>query len=145
MSRRNSEFNQEHFHTQPKLFVLGRNKWTVSKVTSNVITMTSFRQSRSGSQNGFRLFYVTTTLMLRRNKVLSQLSGFPAKICLPSARIAYSEMCPIKGQHDGNRSVSEPEEDADCNSNVCKWTFCYFLSVVTAAKMRSRGTVCWGS
>ena len=59
--------------------------------------MALFRQGSSESQKGFRLSYVTTTLELRRNKVLSQLSAVPVKICLPSTRTAYSAMCPLKG------------------------------------------------
>jgi len=30
------------------------------------------------------------------NKVLSHLSGVSVKVCLPSTRAAYFEMCPIK-------------------------------------------------
>jgi len=58
------------FTLSQKLFVTRRNKLTFSMVTINVFTVTLFSQSSSGSQKGFRFSYDTTTLELRRNKVL---------------------------------------------------------------------------
>ena len=96
MSRKSSETNQEKCSHSQKLCVKRGISLTVSKVTSNVFTMALFRQENSGTQKGFLLYYITTTLELRWNKVLSHLSGVPVKACYPSARAAYSEMCPVK-------------------------------------------------
>jgi hypothetical protein len=34
------------------------------------------------------------------NKVLSHISGVPVKLCLPSKRAAYSEMCRVRCPND---------------------------------------------
>jgi hypothetical protein len=65
------------------------------------------------------------------NKEISQLSSVSVKTRLPSARVAYSEICLIKVPHESNnRTVEELEEEADCKPSDCKSHFYNFLSVV---------------
>ena len=46
---------------------------------------------------------------------------FHVKAYFPSTRKTDSGMCSINGPHGwNNRTVEELEEDADCNSSVCK-------------------------
>ena len=48
---------------------------------------------------------------LQCNKMVLHLSGFPVKVSLPSTRVAFSEMWPIKGPHvSNNRTVQLIEE-----------------------------------
>ena len=56
----------------------------------------------------------------KTNKELPHLSAVSVKICLPSTRTVYSDMCPTNGPHDWkNSTVDVLEEEAECNLSVC--------------------------
>jgi hypothetical protein len=117
------------FTSGQKFFVTRQALLTASNVASNALTMILFRQRDLLRQKDIPFSYKKNPSSYdEANKILSQLSGVPVKVCLSSARKDYSEMCHIKDTHNRNsRTVEELDEDADCNSSVCKYTLCYFL------------------
>jgi hypothetical protein len=125
-----------------KLFVTKRNKLTVSKVTINVFTIILFRQSSSGSQKGVWFSYVTTTLELQRNKLLSRLSGILLEGTFAFDTCSLFWNVPYKSVHTTETTALSSSWKKTPTAIPVFVSKLYFTFCGAAAKLKAVVTVC---